>query len=180
MTTLGELRVLLLSERFRGLPDTNRKDRTVSVQTDVRKFHAVFNLPRRLTPGLPGPYDHPERSSRRALLHAEVEEYQLAEQDGFGDLEGIARKLADIVYVAYGTAVAYGIDLDGVLAEVHHANMSKSDPCVGMGTDLTHANCECRGTGRVVRLDSDGRVIKPEGWEPPDIEAAMRINRLAR
>lgn len=37
----------------------------------------------------------------------------------------IAGPLADIVYVAYGTAVTYGIDLDMVLAGVHRSNMSK-------------------------------------------------------
>ena len=40
------------------------------------------------------------------------------------DLIGIADALADIVYVVYGTALTYGIDLDSVLREVHRSNMS--------------------------------------------------------
>ena len=42
-----------------------------------------------------------------------------------GDLVGIADALADIVYVVYGTALTYGLDLDAVLREVHRSNMSK-------------------------------------------------------
>lgn len=37
----------------------------------------------------------------------------------------VARELADVVYVAYGTALIADLDLDAALAEVHRANMSK-------------------------------------------------------
>ncbi len=43
-----------------------------------------------------------------------------------GRQEEIAQELADLVYVAYGTALAYGVDLDAVIEEVHRANMSKA------------------------------------------------------
>ena len=69
-------------------------------------------------------------------------------------LEHIARELADVVYVAYGTAHAFAIDLDAALAEVHRAAMSKLDPAT-----------------MVVR--EDGKVLKPPGFVPPDMSAAV-------
>ena len=42
-----------------------------------------------------------------------------------GRQEEITQEIADLVYVAYGAALAYGIDLDAVIEEVHRANMSK-------------------------------------------------------
>lgn len=42
-----------------------------------------------------------------------------------GDVVALADGLADLVYVAIGTAVAYGIPLDRVFDEVHRSNMTK-------------------------------------------------------
>lgn len=71
------------------------------------------------------------------------------------DLPAIAQELADLVYVAYGTAMSLGIDLDAALAEVHRANMAKLGP-----------------DGKPV-LRFDGKVLKPDGWIPPDMTAAL-------
>jgi predicted HAD superfamily Cof-like phosphohydrolase len=57
-------------------------------------------------------------------------------------VEHVARELADVVYLAYGTAHAFAIDLDAALAEVHRAAMSKLDPAT-----------------MVVR--EDGKILKP-------------------
>lgn len=59
--------------------------------------------------------------------------------------------LADLIYVAVGAALELGIPLGAVWAEVHTANMRK----VGGGR---------RG---------DGKVLKPEGWTPPDVIGAV-------
>ena len=61
---------------------------------------------------------------RLALIEEEVGELR-ARRPAAGDLIGVADALADIVYVAYGTAHVYGIDLDAVLDEVHASNMTK-------------------------------------------------------
>jgi hypothetical protein len=64
-------------------------------------------------------------------------------------------ELADVVYLAYGTAHAYAIDLDVALAEVHRANLQKAN-----------------GPRR-----ADGKAMKPEGFVPPDMSGA-RVNTL--
>ena len=51
-----------------------------------------------------------------------------------------------------------GIPLDRVWAAVHRSNMAKVDPA----------------TGKVIKR-ADGKVLKPEGWTPPDIPAALAI-----
>jgi predicted HAD superfamily Cof-like phosphohydrolase len=68
-----------------------------------------------------------------------------------GELDRIAHELADVVYVAYGTAVSYGIDLDAVIAEVHRANMIKLD-----------------AQGRATRR-ADGKIMKGPSYRPPDV-----------
>lgn len=112
----------------------------------VRRFHQVFGL------------GHPERPEllpaevgghRQLLLEEEVAE--VAEAVRSGELHEIAHELADVVYVAYGTAISYGIDLDEVLAEVHRANMSK------LGLD-----------GRPI-LRADGKVQKGPDFRPADV-----------
>jgi predicted HAD superfamily Cof-like phosphohydrolase len=91
---------------------------------------------------------------RISLLAEEVAEFTDASNSG--DLKGIADALADIVYVTYGAALTYGIDLDAVLAEVHRSNMTKFDI---LATPL---------------LRADGKVLKSPSYVPPDIEGVLR------
>lgn len=74
-------------------------------------------------------------------------------QRGRGDIAKIARELADVVYVAYGTAWAFGIDLDLALEEIHAAAMRKMDA----------------GHRR-----ADGKITKPPGFVAPDMAAATQ------
>jgi NTP pyrophosphatase (non-canonical NTP hydrolase) len=84
--------------------------------------------------------------------------HEFAGEPIHSDLRGrLARELADVVYLAYGTAHAFAIDLDIALAEVHRAAMSKLFPP--------------DGGERVVR--PDGKVIKPAGFVPPDMSEAI-------
>jgi len=71
------------------------------------------------------------------------------------DLLGVADGLADLIYVVVGAALEFGIPLDRVWDEVQAANMRKVAP-----------------DGRV-RRRSDGKLLKPRGWQPPDIETAV-------
>ena len=97
---------------------------------------------------------------RVALLEEEVGEFVTASEKG--DLIGIADALADIVYVVYGTALTYGIDLDSVLREVHRSNMSK---LAADGKPL---------------IREDGKVLKSEQYFPPDIASALGLPDVER
>lgn len=134
-------------------------------------------------------YDHAEVRAR--LHYEEAGELELALESG--DRLAIARELADVVYVAYGTALVFGIDLDAALAAVHEANMAKlamCPTCKGRGSlrsdmILVHGDgrerpvksgyCEaCNGTGKLAKLDRNGKVIRPAGWQPPNMEGVLR------
>jgi predicted HAD superfamily Cof-like phosphohydrolase len=133
-----------------GLPAT--QIRPIGAATALAEFHQTFNLPMRHVPS--ADIDHALARLRVALLQEEVGEFVVASERG--DLNGVADALADIVYVAYGTALTYGIDLDAVFHEVHRSNMSK------LGSD-----------GKPLIRD-DGKVLKSERYFPPDIESVLR------
>lgn len=71
-------------------------------------------------------------------------------------LVDLADGLADLIYVAVGTAIEFGIPLPAVWDEVQRANMAKRDPKTGK-----------------VRKNEYGKVLKPAGWTPPDIGWAL-------
>lgn len=117
----------------------------------VACFHEAFGLPRAIMPGTGIPAELAKL--RVDLLVEETGEF--AEATAKKDIVGIADALADIVYVAYGAAVTYGIDLDAALREVHRSNMSKLDD-----------------QGRPVYRE-DGKVLKSARYTPPDIEGVL-------
>jgi predicted HAD superfamily Cof-like phosphohydrolase len=123
----------------------------MSFYTDVKEFHQAFGQRIGEKPELPDPA---ERDLRVKLLREEFREYIDAETDH--DLVEIADALADIIYIACGTAVSYGIPLDDVFAEVHRSNMAKLVD------------------GKVIRR-ADGKVKKPEGWTPPDVKGILGV-----
>jgi predicted HAD superfamily Cof-like phosphohydrolase len=67
-----------------------------------------------------------------------------------GDLEATAKELADQVYVAHGTALALGIDLDAAVRAVHESNMTK----------LVDGEPVMR---------PDGKVLKGPNYQEPDM-----------
>lgn len=86
----------------------------------VRHFHETFGYPISDTPVVP---NDGLKALRRTLIREEADELDSAVEAD--DLVGVAHELGDIVYVAYGTALTYGIDLDKVIDEIHRANMTK-------------------------------------------------------
>lgn len=97
-----------------------------------------------------GPVEHMPAATihvRNRLITEEVEE--LVEATTAGDVVGIADALADLVYVAYGTAYTYGINLDAVLAEVHASNMTKEP-------------------------GPTGKAVKGSGYRPPDVARIVK------
>lgn len=119
----------------------------------LREFHNIFNHPISVVPGLP---DLDEQKLRLDLLEEEYTEYKDAVSQG--DIVEIADALADMVYIIYGTALVYGIDLKSVLEEVHRSNMDKLDQD---GKPIYYPN---------------GKVKKPQDWTPPDIKGILNIS----
>ncbi|MEU6776888.1 MazG nucleotide pyrophosphohydrolase domain-containing protein [Streptomyces sp. NPDC046759] len=117
----------------------------------VREFHRAFGLDARSTPT----EVDPELAAHRGELLAE-EAAEVTEVAVHGPLDRLAHELADVVYVAYGTALVHGIDLDQVIAEIHRANMSKLGP-----------------DGQVARR-ADGKVLKGEHYRAPDVSSVLR------
>lgn len=113
----------------------------------VAEFHRAFDLPMANLPTTSIPADL--RKLRVDLLVEEVREF--AEATEAKDIIGIADALADILYVTYGAAITYGIDLDGIVREVHRSNMSKLDE-----------------NERPV-LRADGKVLKSPRYTMPDV-----------
>ncbi|MGV9249128.1 pyrophosphohydrolase domain-containing protein [Streptomyces sp. NPDC003710] len=117
----------------------------------VREFHLAFGLDARTVPTEVSP----ELAAHRGELLAE-EAAEVAEVAVAGPLDRLAHELADLVYVAYGTALVHGIDLDAVIAEIHRANMTKIGP-----------------DGTVARR-ADGKVLKGDHYRAPDVSAVLR------
>lgn len=116
----------------------------------VRDFHEAFGQRVGTKPWLP--YGD-ERSLRMKLMSEEYKEYNEAEHNN--DLTNLAVELADIIYIACGTAVSYGIPLDEVFNAIHQANMNKLVD------------------GKVIRRE-DGKIKKPDGWQPADIAGILK------
>lgn len=94
--------------------------------------------------------------ARKRFLDSEIRELEKAVKDE--DINEMADAYADIVYIVLGTAIQQlGIErFSRVWNEVHRSNMAKFPD------------------GHAI-LREDGKVMKPDGWTPPDIEGAMTI-----
>ena len=158
-------------------------------QDQVREFHEFFGQPSRHTPTF---ISLEETYLRRALLNEEFHEADEAMEEG-EDLQHIAKELADVMYVAYGAAIHYGIDLDRVFDEVAKSNMSKLWTCgcrdvtrsgnvveqLTKDPNLNYFCSACGGTGKVSRLRSDGKVLKPDTYQLPDLSFIPNKQRMA-
>lgn len=71
--------------------------------------------------------------------------------------------LVDAWYYSLNTAANHGVNLSSIFEVVHNANMAKRDPV----------------TGKFLRRESDGKIIKPTGWKSPDIRAEI-VRQLKR
>ncbi|MBM3223603.1 MAG: hypothetical protein FJZ47_07365 [Candidatus Tectomicrobia bacterium] len=112
----------------------------------VAAFHRAFDIAMAATPAIP---DAATCALRVTLIQEEFDELReaLAQQD----IEAVAKELADLLYVVYGTAVSCGVNMRPVFEEVHRSNMSK----VG-------------GHKR-----ADGKWIKPPDYSPARLQPIL-------
>lgn len=97
-----------------------------------------------------------ERSPENVLLYKNLirEEFDEFIRDYLsGDEEGQLDGCMDMIWVILGYCYMKGYKVDGAWAEVARSNLSKIDPT----------------TGKVIKR-KDGKVMKPDGWTPPNLK----------
>lgn len=130
----------------------------------VREFHRMAGAPVGTTP-------HIDPARVRLRLDLIAEEFkELCEAVGYWCSIGITEKrghgvgpdivdaldaLADITYVVNGAAVEWCLPLDAAVEEVHCSNMTK------------------RAADGTVTVRADGKILKPDTYEPPDLVAVL-------
>ena len=117
------------------------------IVASLLEFNQAFDIPKLDSPDI-GSEELIEL--RIKLLREEVEEY--AEAARAGDLVEVLDALADIGYILAGTILNHGMQniYDDAFDEVHRSNMAKLVD------------------GKVLRRE-DGKVMKPQGWTPPQL-----------
>lgn len=116
-------------------------------QAKVLEFHRTFEGHLEVTPKFPPPA---EQDLAYALINEELGE--LREAINAKDIVEVADALGDLLYVVYGAALRFGMDLQPVFDEIHRSNMTKK--------------------GGYKR--ADGKWIKPSTYQPPQIEKVLR------
>jgi predicted HAD superfamily Cof-like phosphohydrolase len=119
-------------------------------QQMVEEFHRKFEILVQTTPS-----DLPDESKRLRIRLIQEEFEELKESMASGDLASIAKEMADLLYVVYGTAVSYGIDMEPVFREVHRSNLSK--------------------VGGYKR--DDGKWVKPATYSPARVEPILEAQQ---
>ena len=119
-------------------------------QTMVQDFHRKFEI---LIQTAPTNLTDETKQLRVRLIQEEFDE--LKESMATGNLASVAKEMADLLYVVYGTAVSYGIDMKPVFQEVHRSNLSK--------------------VGGYKR--ADGKWMKPPTYSPAKLEPILEAQR---
>jgi len=88
----------------------------------------------------------------RGLIAEEYEEFCQASvmRDDVEQLDACT----DMIWVILGYCHMKGFDVRGAWKEVADSNLNKID----------------RKTGTVTRRPEDGKILKPEGWKPPNLK----------
>ena len=113
------------------------------------KDHQMFMLASGQTTGI-------ENVDQYRLYHNLIKE-EVQELEDSTTREDDVDALVDILVVTIGALHSIGVDVEGAWNEVHRSNMAKVDA----------------GTGVVLRRE-DGKILKPEGWQPPNLKQYLR------
>ena len=98
-----------------------------------------------------GAWNEPQFNLYTKLIQEEVDELWTA--NAAADPKECLDALIDILVVTVGAIHSLGADGAGAWNEVMRTNFAKIDPA----------------TGRVNKRE-DGKVLKPEGWTPPELD----------
>ncbi len=117
----------------------------------VREFMRASG---QLLPTVPGQFDPAQAALYLSLIDEELTEFRdaIAANDSVAVLDGGL----DLVWVVLAYLNTLGFPVVDGWAEVARSNLGKIDPV----------------TGVVLKRD-DGKVLKPEGWKPPDLQGVL-------
>jgi predicted HAD superfamily Cof-like phosphohydrolase len=141
----------------------------MTLKSQVTEFHKLVGQPILETPTVPSDEHVRLRAALITEEYLEVMQSLFKYPDEFNDFRDrlgdiirhmpivvdmfdLADGLADLDYVVEGTRLEFGIDGGPIAAEVHAANMRK------LGGSK----------------NAQGKILKPEGWTPPDIEGVLK------
>ena len=111
--------------------------------------HQLFMLASGQTTGI-------ENINQYQLYHTLIKE-EVQELEDSTLREDDVDALIDILVVTIGALHSIGVDIEGAWDEVHRSNMAKVDMVTG-----------------VVLRREDGKILKPEGWQPPNLKQYLR------
>jgi hypothetical protein len=97
-------------------------------------------------------FDESQYNMYKSLIEEEFQELQTAH-----DMEAELDALIDILVVTIGAIHSAGFDAEGAWKEVMSTNFAKIDRETGM-----------------VRRREDGKILKPLGWQPPNLSQYLR------
>ena len=120
-------------------------------QKMVKKFHKACDIPIKAFPGFP---NEKIITLRTELIFEEATEFFDACINE--DFVEAVDALVDLLYVTYGAALAFGVDIEPIFKEVHRANMTKTS-----------------GLKRV-----DGKQLKPKDFKPPNLLPIIQDQQL--
>ncbi len=117
------------------------------MQAAVQKFHEAMGVTIGTSPAI--------RDAELRVRIIEEEANETTEAIRNGDLVGAIDGLCDLIYVALGTAVTFGINLQPFFDEVQRSNMTKLWP-----------------DGKSYKR-ADGKVLKPPTFQSPRIKEML-------
>lgn len=125
------------------------------MQENVHEWSVKFEAEVNSVPTIPS---QDVKTLRKKLIEEEVinELFPAIDND---DIVEIADAIADTLYVVFGTAIAYGINIQPIFDEVHRSNMSKANP---------------DGT---VTKNEFGKVVKPPTYSKADVKSKLEAQR---
>lgn len=119
-----------------------------AAHSQVRDFNEKFDVPVMARPTIP---ETVRRYLRMDLIEEEAGE--LLHAIDTCDIPLVADGIADTIYVCLGAALDFGIPIVEIWEEVHRTNMLK------------------------MKTSNGAKIMKPEGWQPPQIDAIIERAR---
>lgn len=124
-------------------------------QQKVQEFHDAFKIksPDHATLSPLSEKNKDLHALRVNLIQEELDELKEALSEN--DIVEAADALGDLLYVVYGAACCFGLDMEPIFNEIHRSNMSKLE------------------NGKPI-YRHDGKVLKGQNYTPPNLEPIVK------